>query len=118
MPVNYKLDYPPNWLTEIVPAILRRSGGRCEGSPAYPDCRAKNGEPHPVTGSRVVLTTAHMDQDRSNNNFHPTNADDPGNNLRHLCQRCHLKHDLQQHITNRRYGRYWKRHQLRLFTEE
>jgi hypothetical protein len=29
MPINYK-DYPRNWKTEIVPAIRRRSGDRCE----------------------------------------------------------------------------------------
>jgi hypothetical protein len=39
--------------------VRKRSGNRCEGSPLYPDCRAVNGQPHPVTGSRVVLTTAH-----------------------------------------------------------
>jgi hypothetical protein len=114
MPIDYR-DYPDNWRSEIVPAIRRRSGNCCEGSPAYPACRAVNEKPHPVTGSRVVLTVAHMDHDHTNNNYHPTNTDDPDNNLRHLCQRCHLQHDIKQHITNRKYGRYWKRNQLTLF---
>jgi hypothetical protein len=116
MPINYN-DYPPNWLTEIVPAIRRRSGDRCEGSPRYPDCRAANGYPHPETGSIVVLTTAHMDRDRNNNQYHPTDPNAPNNNLRHLCQRCHLNHDRQaQHIPNRRYGlKYSEDHQTKLF---
>ena len=29
MPIDYK-KYPPNWLTEIRPRILKRAGGRCE----------------------------------------------------------------------------------------
>jgi hypothetical protein len=52
-----KEDYPPNW-TEIREAVRQRAGDRCEGSPNYPDCRAINGWPHPVTGTKVVCTTA------------------------------------------------------------
>lgn len=114
MPIDYK-DYPTTWKTVIVPDIRRRSGNRCEGSPKYPDCRAENGKPHPVTGSRVCLTTAHMDHDRRNNNYSLTDPNDPDNNLRHLCQRCHLYHDLGQHNANRKYGRHHNReHQLKL----
>lgn len=116
MPINYD-DYAPNWKSEIVPAIRRRSGDRCEGSPQYPDCRAANGKRHPDTGSVVRLTTAHMDRDRNNNQFDPHDKDAPGNNLRHLCQRCHLNHDRNaQHIPNRRYGlKHAEKHQLKLF---
>jgi hypothetical protein len=31
-----------------------------------------------------------------------------------LCQRCHLRHDLPHHINNRKYGRNWKKYQLKL----
>lgn len=55
--------------------------------------------------SKVVLTVAHMDRDRSNNER---------SNLRALCQRCHLVHDIHQHVTNRRYGRYWKDNHLNI----
>lgn len=64
--------------------IEARSGGRCEGSPAYPECRAANGLPHPVTGTRVVLTLARLDHQPENC------ADD---NLRHWCQQCHNTYD-------------------------
>jgi hypothetical protein len=79
-----KHRYPPNWKTEIRPRILARAGNRCEGSPAYPDCRAENGQPHPATGSRVVLTIAHLDDPIE---------DVRDENLMAWCQRCHLNYD-------------------------
>lgn len=75
--------YPSNW-KEIRALILERAGHCCEGSPSFPDCRARNHQPHPVTGSRVVLTIAHLDHT-------PENCL-PGN-LRAWCQRCHLTYD-------------------------
>lgn len=88
-PENRRL-YPPNW-KDIAAAIRLRAGNRCEGSPAYPDCRVENGQPHPVTGSRVVLTVSHLDHN-------PANCDP--SNLRANCQRCHLKYDAQHHAKN------------------
>lgn len=83
--------YPDDW-KEIVEEVRERSGNRCEGSPAYPDCRASNGEPHPVTGSRVVLTTGHLD--------HTPETRDLAK-LRHWCQRCHLTYDAKHHAESR-----------------
>lgn len=55
--------------------------------------------------TRVVLSVAHLDRNSKNNDR---------NNLAALCQRCHLKHDILQHIQNRRYGRHHaKEHQLK-----
>jgi len=73
--------YPKDW-----PEISRkkRAGGVCDGSPQFPDCRARNGEPHPITGSKVVLTVAHLDHQ-------PENCDPE--NLRAWCQRCHNAYD-------------------------
>lgn len=75
--------YPKDW-PAIRESIRVRSGDRCEGSPAYPECRAANGTQHPVTGSRVVLTVAHLDHQPENN---------APANLRHWCQRCHNTYD-------------------------
>ncbi len=75
--------YPREWKT-IRAAILARADNRCEGSPLWPDCRAENGQPHPVTGSRTVLTIAHLDHT-------PENCDPA--NLRAWCQRCHNAYD-------------------------
>ncbi len=82
MPVDYR-KYPTDWKA-IRARILERAGNRCEGSPAFPYCRAENGKPHPITRSTVILTIAHMDHDLTNNS---------DTNLRALCQRCHNKHD-------------------------
>lgn len=87
--------YPANW-KQIVAKVRERSGNRCEGSPNWPDCRAVNGEPHPSTGSKVVLTTAHLDHQ-------PENCD--LSNLRHWCQRCHLAYDAQHHAQTAYAGR-------------
>jgi len=86
--------YPPDW-PEISLEVRDRASWRCEGSPDYPDCRARQGLPPPVTGSIVVLTVAHLDHD-------PTNNGEPGDrpNLRALCQRCHLWHDRLTHRQN------------------
>ncbi len=79
-----KARYPKNW-PQISRRIRERAGNCCEGSPAFPDCRAENGKPHPVTGSKVVLTVAHLDHQ-------PENVDD--DNLRAWCQKCHNTYDL------------------------
>lgn len=79
--------YPANW-PAIVELVRQRSRDRCEGSPRYPDCRAPNRLPHPVTGSLVVLTVGHLDHT-------PENCD--LENLRHWCQRCHLTYDVKHH---------------------
>ena len=83
--------YPLNW-PEISLRMRELAGWCCEGSPVYPDCRAESIKPHPVTGSTVVLTVAHLDHMPENND--PTN-------LRVWCQRCHLTYDARQHRKTR-----------------
>ncbi len=85
MPIraSEKERYPKDW-KQIVAKVRERSGNCCEGSPAYPDCRAVNYEPHPITGSKVVLTTAHLNH---------TPEDNRMDNLKHWCQRCHITYD-------------------------
>lgn len=96
--------YPKDW-KQIVARVRERSGNRCEGSPMWPDCRAENGQPHPVTGSKVVLTTAHLDHT-------PENCDLA--NLRHWCQRCHLVYDKDHHAETRAKSRRTAGGQLQL----
>lgn len=97
--------YPGNWKA-IVAAVRERSGDRCEGSPMWPDCRAINGEQHPVTGSRVVLTTAHLDHVPENCSL---------DNLRHWCQRCHLVYDAKHHAQTAAATRRAKAGTLEMF---
>ncbi len=82
-----KARYPADW-PEIRESIRKRSGNCCEGSPIYPDCVAANGQPHPVTGSKVVLTVGHLDHT-------PEHCEE--GNLKHWCQRCHLTYDAKHH---------------------
>ena len=92
MPIKDWSRYPKNW-REIRHVILERAGHCCEGSPTYPDCRARNHEPHPVSGKRVVLTIAHLD--------HQPEHCDPAN-LRAWCQRCHVTYDAKHHARTRK----------------
>jgi hypothetical protein len=103
--------YPPDW-KEISNRIrFVRAGGRCEGCTLYPDCRAEHGKPHPVTGSRVVLTTAHLGipyPDGRPGNPHDK-MDVRDENLRALCQRCHLAIDRADHVAAAQQTRRRKR---------
>lgn len=102
MPINYK-EYHPKW--KLISRLIRftRAKNQCEW------CGAINSQPHPITRSKVVLTVAHIDRNKDNNRFW---------NLAALCQRCHLKHDVCQHVNNRKYGKHWKKHQINIFTGE
>ena len=71
--------YPADWKARSRFVRFVRARGRCEW------CGAAHGEPHPATGARVVLTTAHVHDDR------PEAASLL--NLAALCQKCHNGHD-------------------------
>jgi hypothetical protein len=82
--------YPKEWRIMVAQAN-RRSGGRCECDGKcgikHPDgrCDALNGEPHPVTGSPVVLTLAHE---------HGVPLEETSiERMFHACQRCHNRYD-------------------------
>jgi len=90
-PENRK-RYPTDWTT-IRGGILSRAGDRCEGSPRYPECRVENYKPHPETGSKVILTIAHLDHT-------PENCDP--DNLRAWCQRCHNTYDAPRRAVGRK----------------
>lgn len=103
MPIDYS-RYPKNWKTEIVPTIRKRSrnGCECTGECGLHNgrCTARNGKPHPVTKSKVILTVAHLGIDKpdgSAGNKHDK-MDVRMENLKHMCQRCHLIFDLPDHI--------------------
>ena len=83
--------YPADWQRRRRFILEYRAGQRCEW------CGAANHRPHPVTGSRVVLTIAHV-YDKA-----PESA--ALLNLAALCQRCHLRHDAGDHAEGRRRRR-------------
>lgn len=82
MPVDMN-KYPDNWKS-IRDNILTRAGGDVEDPKHGARCEfcfAENYKPHPETGSKVILTIAHLIDDA------PTNTN--GFNLAALCQKCH-----------------------------
>jgi hypothetical protein len=100
-----KARYPKDWKA-ISLEVREAAGWVCEGSPAYPECRAENAKPHPVTGSVVVLTVAHL-------NHQPEDCDRA--NLKAWCQRCHLTYDAPHHAKNAAATRRRARGNLDLF---
>ena len=117
---------------QIVAQVRERSGDRCEGSPAFPDCRVANGAvgyredgrwvqlgDSPESAgldadaahadgfkvTRIVLTTGHLDHV-------PENCDLA--NLRHWCQRCHLVYDAEHHTETAYMTRMKARNNLEL----
>lgn len=129
-----KQDYPPNW-KDISLSIRIKANWCCEKCGAPSNKVIQRGpastfiivekvrktdadEWESTTGmswrrlnyfglTRIILTVAHLDRDRTNN---------APENLAALCQRCHLNHDRQaQHLPHRKYGRYHDReHQGKL----
>lgn len=92
--------YPRDWALRSRFIRFVRARNRCEW------CGAENYQPHPITGSRVVLTTAHIHDHR------PEAASLL--NLAALCQRCHLTHDAKLHARNSAETRRLRRGQLML----
>ena len=105
MPIRPELLvlYPDDW-PEISHRIrFERAGNRCEW------CGAANCWFHPITGSVVVLSVAHLDHDPANN------ADD---NLAALCQACHNRYDGPKRAQNRKHNALRDAGQLTLPLEE
>lgn len=104
--------YPKNW-----PAIARAAkedagwvcecDGRC-GHDHGGRCGARHGDPHPVTGSKVVLTAAHLNH---------TPEDCRRENLMIACQRCHNAYDREHRAATRRAAREAKTGQQPLAEE-
>jgi hypothetical protein len=124
MPIDYS-RYPANWKTEVVPRIRERSGDQCEWCGVqnkawiirFPkDFPERRGYMY-VTGpedicwglkpTRVILTVAHLGTPKSDGS--PGDKHDKHDvrdeNLAHLCQSCHLRFDLADHIRHRKENR-------------
>ncbi|KPI12065.1 hypothetical protein OK074_2686 [Actinobacteria bacterium OK074] len=95
MPIRPEMRgrYPSDWPQISHRIRFERAGGRCEcdgrcGRRHPGRCTAVHDQPHPATGSLVVLTTAHLDDV-------PEHCDD--DNLAAMCQACHLSYDAALH---------------------
>ena len=124
MPCDYK-QYHPEWKIKIRPDILERDNHCCKF------CGVKNlsiihrtgkgmndwiywpegmeSEAWTLDGlksTKIVLTIAHLDHDKTNNEY---------DNLAALCQKCHLGIDLKHHMANARDTNEKKNKLRRLF---
>ena len=123
MPIDYN-KYPPNWKTEIAPAVMKRAGGQCEFCGLENGAIVKSFKINMVDESgrkkqktfwfesesdfrrasacasgavkdvKVVLTVAHLDHDEGNENVRM-------DRLAALCQYCHLNYDAREKAQRR-----------------
>lgn len=96
-----KVRYPKDWRLRSKFVRFYRAKGRCEW------CGAEHGKRHPITGSIVILTTAHVFDD----------APEAASllNLAALCQLCHNRHDAKARQMRRRERLIKESGQLELF---
>ncbi len=117
MSMDYS-KYPRDWKA-ISLRIRERDGWKCKWcglANGAVGCRGADGRFYEATGDgwdenvleaivdskliKIVLTVAHIDHTTTNN------SDD---NLAALCQRCHQRHDIEQHVRNAAETRRRKR---------
>jgi hypothetical protein len=106
MPIKNLERYPSNW-KEISQRIRERSGGQCEcegecGLHCHPKrrCTERHNESAQYAKGKVILTVAHLNHD-------PDDCRDE--NLKAMCNRCHLRYDTEHHQKNARQTRHKKR---------
>jgi len=93
-----KSRYPKNW-KDLSTSLKEEAGwqcecdGRCGRNTHGARCSNKHGQPAYGTGSKVVLTTAHLNH---------TPEDCRKENLMVMCQGCHLHYDKDHHAETRK----------------
>lgn len=134
MPIDYK-KYPPNWKSEIVPAIIKRAGDCCEncsvpnksivygvkawiksegGRYAYKaiwfsvpsDALRFKGLPC-LKGYEGIVRQIRIVLTIAHLDHDETNWDVPLERLKALCQMCHLRYDAKEKY--RRSQEKWKK---------
>ena len=89
MPISPKKKklYPYYWKELSLFIRFVRAKNKCEL------CGAENYKPHPITGSKVILTVMHLDHNQRHN---------WDSNLKAGCQKCHNSWDSKFRTKNRR----------------
>ena len=107
MPCDYS-KYPKDWKA-IRAHILYRAMNQCEcagecglhrTTPGPSRCLEVHGAAAKWARGKIVLTIAHMNHDTTDNR---------PENLKALCQRCHLRYDAELHARNSAATRERKR---------
>lgn len=111
MPISpeNRARYPKEWRAISARIRFERAGGRCECEgecgkhPHGVRCEGRHGHPNPRTRRTITLTVAHLDHV-------PEHCDD--DNLRAMCNACHLAYDAAHHAANARRTREEKRRRV------
>ena len=106
MTIDYD-RYPKDW-KQIRERILKRSGERCEclgecGLHHDRRCIEINRGIANYANGKIVLTIAHLDHDEENHNVKDSR-------LKALCQRCHLRYDVDE----KKRRRFKKQHKQQI----
>lgn len=113
MPID-RSKYPPQW-KEIVARIRQRAQGRCECDgecglhTTTGRCKEMNGQPARYAKGKIILTTAHLCHDESC---------EVDAHLKQMCQRCHLRIDVEQHRKNAAATRHGRKAISDMFTTQ
>jgi 5-methylcytosine-specific restriction endonuclease McrA len=88
MPIRPEMrrKYPKEWKRISLEVRQYRAGWQCEMVTGFVRCEARQGQPHPITGSKVMLALCHLNHDPSDNR---------PNNLLVGCQKCHNQYDAK-----------------------
>jgi len=102
--------YPKDW-KDISARIKEIAGNRCQcsgecGLHQGQRCEERNGQPAKWAKGKIVLTVAHLNH---------IEMDVRDENLKALCQRCHLRYDIDHHQVNARKTRRAKKAHGELF---
>jgi hypothetical protein len=107
-----KHKYAKNW-KEISKRIrFERAEGRCECEgecglhTTTGRCIERHGEPARYAKGKIILTVAHLNHDET---------DCRDENLKAMCQRCHLRYDSKRHKQNSVITRRNKKQTYELF---
>ncbi len=109
MPIRREMreHYPANWKA-IVRKIHARAEHRCEcegecglhrTNPGPRRCTETQAQPAKWAKGKIVLTVAHLNHD-------PRDCRDE--NLKSMCQRCHLRYDVDHHARTRKRAKEGK----------
>lgn len=107
-----RAKYPANWEEFSRRIRFERAQSQCECAgecglhdgrdlffPIAKRCEERHGSPAKWASGTVILTVAHLNRADGPCQCEPLCAID--NHVKAMCQRCHLRYDIDRHVENR-----------------